>query len=109
MPRSCGLIRPSAVTADASVITSAAPPTARDPRCTRCQSEAKPSVLEYWHIGDTMMRWGSVRSRLENESNNEGICDWRFVIRDWAMGCGIYPVGTGSVPMAFAVGTDVAR
>ena len=38
MPRSCGLMRPSAVTAVASVNTSAAPPTARLPRWTKCQS-----------------------------------------------------------------------
>ncbi len=51
IPKSSGLIRPSGNTADASVKTSAAPPTAREPRCTRCQSVAKPSGLEYWHIG----------------------------------------------------------
>src|SRR2546422_495733 len=73
MPRSFGLMRPSAVTAVASVMTSAAPPTAREPRCTRCQSLANPSSLEYWHIGETTMRWGSVRPREVNESNNVGI------------------------------------
>ena len=50
-------------TAAASVKTSAAPPTARLPRCTRCQSEAKPSALEYWHIGETTMRLRSSTSR----------------------------------------------
>ena len=40
-----------------------APPTARDPRWTMCQSFAKPSVHEYSHIGETMMRLGSVRLR----------------------------------------------
>ena len=43
MPRSPGVIRPSRVTAVASTMTSAAPPTARLPRWTRCQSSAKPS------------------------------------------------------------------
>src|SRR5579883_2942398 len=52
MPRSCGLMRPSGVTAVASVKTRAARPTAREPRCTRCQSLANPSSLEYWHIGE---------------------------------------------------------
>ena len=36
IPRSCGLIRPSAVTAAASVKINPAPPTAREPRCTAC-------------------------------------------------------------------------
>src|SRR3970282_900874 len=30
------------------------------PRCTRCQSLMQPSSAEYWHIGDTTMRFGSV-------------------------------------------------
>src|ERR1700726_4328081 len=68
MPRSCGLMRPSAVTAVASVNTSAAPPTARPPRWTRCQSVAKPSSHEYWHIGETRMRWASSRERSRNGS-----------------------------------------
>ena len=43
IPRSSGLMRPSGVTPVASVNTRPAPPTARLPRCTRCQSLAKPS------------------------------------------------------------------
>ena len=39
--------------------TTAAPPTARLARRTRCQSEAKPSTLEYWHMGETTMRLDS--------------------------------------------------
>src|ERR1035437_3745932 len=50
----------------ASAITAAAPPTARLPRCTRCQSVAKPSTLEYWHIGLITMRFRSVSERSEN-------------------------------------------
>ncbi len=38
MPESSGLMRPSGVTALASTITAPAPPVARAPRCTRCQS-----------------------------------------------------------------------
>ena len=63
MPRSLGVILPSGSTAAASVKTSPAPPTARLPRCTRCQSLAKPSVLEYWHIGETPIRLESVTAR----------------------------------------------
>src|SRR6266850_8463655 len=80
MPRSCGLMRPSAVTAVASVITSAAPPTAREPRWTRCQSLANPSWLEYWHIGETTMRWGSVRPREGKGSKRLGIGGSWFVV-----------------------------
>src|SRR4051794_2638665 len=63
MPVSCGLIRPSAATAVASVMTSPAPPTARAPRCTRCQSFGIPSTAEYWHIGDTHARLRKVVPR----------------------------------------------
>src|SRR3977135_1114435 len=66
MPRSCGLMRPTGVTAVASVITSAAPPTARLPRCTRCQSFENPSTLEYSHIGETTMRLSSVSERIRS-------------------------------------------
>ncbi len=51
---------PSGNTAVASTITRPAPPTARLPRCTRCQSLARPSCAEYWHMGDTAMRLGKV-------------------------------------------------
>src|SRR5213596_2388826 len=73
MPRSFGLIRPAAVTADASVKTSAAPPIARLARWTKCQSVEKPSTQEYWHIGETTIRLASVRSRMESGSNRCGI------------------------------------
>ena len=63
MPASCGLIRPSGVTADASVITSPAPPAANWPRWTRCQSSGTPSVAEYWHIGATQTRLRTVVPR----------------------------------------------
>ena len=44
MPTSRGEMRPSGVTPVASTITRPAPPTARLPRCTRCQSVGNPSV-----------------------------------------------------------------
>ena len=62
-PRSWAVIRPSGVTAVASVKISPAPPTARLPRWTRCQSLASPSTLEYWHIGETAMRLRRVSCR----------------------------------------------
>jgi len=41
----------------------AAPPMARLPRCTRCQSLAKPSIEEYSHMGETAILLGRVRLR----------------------------------------------
>src|ERR1035441_4406706 len=64
MPRSCGVMRPRASTADASMQTSPAPPTARLPRCTRCQSVANPSSEEYWHMGETAIRLRKAISRM---------------------------------------------
>ena len=66
-------MRPSGVTPLASVKTSAAPPTARDPRCTKCQSFENPSTLEYWHIGETMIRLASVSERSGSGSKRCGI------------------------------------
>ena len=42
----------------------AAPPMAREPRWTRCQSLAKPSSLEYSHMGETAIRLRKVTSRI---------------------------------------------
>src|ERR1017187_3680975 len=66
-------MRPRSSTLAASVRTKAAPPTARLPRCTRCQSLARPSSLEYWHMGDTAMRFFSVTSRILRGSNSIGM------------------------------------
>ena len=46
-----------------SVITSAAAPSEKLPRCIRCQSLAEPSVELYWHIGETTTRLGNVSPR----------------------------------------------
>src|SRR5205814_3397768 len=63
MPRSLVEMPRSGVAAAASVITSPAPPCARQPRCTRCQSFANPSSDEYSHIGETPMRFGNTTDR----------------------------------------------
>jgi hypothetical protein len=63
MPRSLGVMRASGLTELASVMTRPAPPMARLPRWTKCQSLAKPSTEEYSHMGETAMRLGSVRLR----------------------------------------------
>ena len=71
-PRSSGAMRPSAVTAAASVNTRPAPPTARLPRWTRCQSVASPSRAshEYWHIGETANRLRNVSPRSVSGSSS---------------------------------------
>lgn len=58
-----GLMRPSAVTAVASVNARAPPPIAQLPAYTRSRSLEKPSTLEYWHLGDTTIRLARVRPR----------------------------------------------
>ena len=55
-----GEIRPSAETAVASAMTNPAPPAARAPRWTKCQSVATPSSEEYMHIGETPTRFRKV-------------------------------------------------
>src|SRR3954453_7566358 len=64
MPASCGEIRPSGTTAVASLITRPAPPRAKEPRCTRCQSDGRPSTEEYWHMGEPHTR---LRTRVPRE------------------------------------------
>ena len=68
-PVSSGEMRPRASTAVASAMTSAAPPTARLPRCTRCHVVGNPSTREYWHIGETTIRFRSVNPPRTKGSN----------------------------------------
>ena len=66
MPVQPWVIRASGETSVISVTRSPAPPIARLPRCTRCQSPGTPSVAEYWHIGLTTMRFSSRIPRSES-------------------------------------------
>src|SRR3984957_5200888 len=63
MPRSLGVMGASGLTALASVRTRPAPPMARLPRWTKCQSLAKPSREVYSHMGEAVMRLRRVRPR----------------------------------------------
>ena len=63
-PRSPKVMRPAGSTAVASTMTRPAPPAAREPRWTRCQSLVKPSTAEYSHMGETAMRLGRVIPRM---------------------------------------------
>src|SRR5471030_2401747 len=74
MPASHGVMRPSGVTALASTKTSEAPPTARLPRWTRCQSSGIPCSLEYWHMGETKTRlWKATERSVKGEKRLEAI------------------------------------
>src|SRR3954471_5224623 len=53
-------MRPSGVTPVASTTNRPAPEHANCPRCMRCQSVMQPSRAEYWHMGETTMRFGRV-------------------------------------------------
>src|SRR5215475_4742497 len=56
-------MRPMASTCVASMQNIAAPDSASELIWVKCQSLASPSSDEYWHIGETMMRLASFRSR----------------------------------------------
>ena len=62
-PRQPGVMRPIASTWVASMQNIAAPDSASELMCVKCQSLASPSTAEYWHIGATMTRLGSARPR----------------------------------------------
>lgn len=67
-PRSYGLMRPSGLTAVASVRMRPVPPAARAARCWKCQSPGAPSAgpsgaAEYWHMGAIQRRFGTVSAR----------------------------------------------
>ena len=65
-------MRPSRLMSVISAMIRPAPPIAREPRWTRCQSSGMPSSAVYWHIGDTTMRFGSTMSRSRNGVNIGG-------------------------------------
>ena len=73
-PGSVGVIRPSGATAVASMTNIAAPDCSNWPQWTRCQSAARPSTAEYWHIGETTMRLASARPRSAKGSNRATEC-----------------------------------
>ena len=56
-------MRPMASTWVASMQNIAAPDSASELMWVKCQSVAEPSSAEYWHIGETMMRFASFRPR----------------------------------------------
>ena len=63
MPAQPGVMRAARLTSVISVMTRPAPPTARLPRCTRCQSLIVPSSAEYMHIGEQTIRFSSSMPR----------------------------------------------
>src|SRR4026209_2198904 len=71
-------MRPSRVTLVFSTTNSPAPEQAMVPRCCRCQSVIEPSSAEYWHIGDTTMRLGSVMPPRSSGVKSSGRRDRDF-------------------------------
>src|ERR1700682_419635 len=63
IPLSQSVMGASGETPLASTQTNPAPPTAREPRCTKCQSFGMPLSEEYWHIGETQTRFRNVTER----------------------------------------------
>ena len=63
-------MRPSAVTAVASIVNMPALDWSSWPQWTSCQSVAQPSIAEYWHIGETTMRLRNRTPRRSMESNS---------------------------------------
>jgi hypothetical protein len=55
---------------DPSAMTNPTPPVALVPRWTRCQSPAKPSVAEYWHIGEVTILFFRVIFFIVRGENN---------------------------------------
>src|SRR5690554_3422722 len=75
MPVSSAEMRPSGLTPVASVMTRPAPPRAKEPRCTRCQSVGTPSSrsTEYWQRGDTQSRLRNVTERSVKGDRSAGV------------------------------------
>jgi hypothetical protein len=72
IPAQPGLIRPNSLTSVISVNNNPAPPMARLPRCTMCQSLGMPPSAMYWHMGDTTTRFCNTISRSRNGVNMGG-------------------------------------
>ena len=63
-------MRPSGVTAVASMVRRPAPESARLPRCMTCQSVAHPFSAEYWHIGAMTIRLRNVSDPIRKGVNS---------------------------------------
>src|SRR6185295_6219602 len=93
MPVSPWVMRPRFSTAVASTNTMPAPPWANLPRCTRCQSVTWPSSAEYWHIGETTMRFLASTSLSFIFSNNIRFgFPGRFLQRERGSGAFAFPL-----------------
>src|SRR6266446_5729094 len=63
-------MRASGRTAVASMVSNAAPESARWPRWMRCQSVMQPLTAEYWHIGAMTIRLANSRAPTRSGVNN---------------------------------------
>ena len=53
------------------------------PRCIRCQSFAEPFTDMYWHIGETTIRFGNVRPRMEKGVKSWALMEVSSELRGW--------------------------
>src|SRR5512134_290881 len=75
-------MRPSRVTPVFSITNSPAPEQAYVPTCTVCQSVIEPSSAEYWHIGETTTRFGSVMPPRSIGVNSSGRFNLDSLLRE---------------------------
>src|SRR5437763_8587875 len=74
-------MRPIADTAVASIVNMPAADCSSWPQWIVCQSVAQPSTAEYWHIGETTMRFANVSSRSENSENSDSAMMLERIVR----------------------------
>src|ERR1700752_2891992 len=105
-------MRPIASTPVASMQNIAAPESASELMWVKCQSVAEPSTAEYWHIGATMMRLASFRSRSWIGEKSVLIRDFRKEGRRSCPLCSEppdapQPAAPATLPLRFDVGRRV--
>src|SRR5215472_5393106 len=79
------VIRPRSSTAVASIMTSPAPEMAWVIVFWRCQSVGIPPTAEYWHIGETAIRFGAVRDPNATVVKSADIQNLRYIVDSLAL------------------------
>src|SRR5699024_12570591 len=72
-PAHAWVLRPSGSIAVSAPNTMPAPPMAKRPKLTSCQSPGAPFSDAYWHIGDATIRLRIFRSRSISGVNSKGL------------------------------------
>ena len=77
-------MRPCRSTPVASTVTMPAPDMASVIQCCRCQSVAEPSSAEYWHMGATAMRLGTVMPPMVSGEKSIDVMEFPESTEGWA-------------------------